>query len=298
MDYKPEKFNFNPEILVKFVQSNILLYCVVLVLVLKIAMVFVAFNLPYNIFFADITSISLENFANQARIQAGLPVLAENSELDRAAQLKANDMVNRQYFNHTSPTGVSPWFWFSKAGYDYKYAGENLAIGFYESEEVFNAWLNSPEHRANILNSNYKEIGTAVLGGFGENNAVVVVQEFGTRMPAKTVPVISNTKPAEKATPTPTVQNTGIKTPEITSKVLSQTIEPKFNYDSIISDIIYALSLIFSGSLLLISFLGFDFKLKRQFILRSILIAVLLLSAMLINKEIIISIIPHRMLIL
>ena len=114
----------------RFLQSNILLYCVVLLLALKIVTILVSINFPQNIFFADITKSALENFVNQTRQSAGLQPLSENEKLDQAAQLKAENMVQDQYFNHTSPSGVTPWFWFLQAGYNYKYAGENLAIGF------------------------------------------------------------------------------------------------------------------------------------------------------------------------
>ncbi|MGD0577062.1 MAG: CAP domain-containing protein, partial [Candidatus Staskawiczbacteria bacterium] len=133
----------------RFLESKILLYCVVLLLMLKIAVVFVPINFPKNIFFADITQVALENFANQTRQSVGLQPLAESAKLDKAAQLKAQNMVANNYFAHTSPTGLTPWHWFLLVGYNYKYAGENLAIGFFDSDEVYKAWLNSPEHRAN-----------------------------------------------------------------------------------------------------------------------------------------------------
>ena len=87
----------------RFLQSNILLYCVVLLLAIKIATILVSTNIPQNIFFADITKSALENFVNQTRQASGLNTLAENEKLNQAAQLKAENMVQDQYFNHTSP---------------------------------------------------------------------------------------------------------------------------------------------------------------------------------------------------
>ena len=176
----------------RFLQSNILLYFVVLLLALKIVATLISINFPQNIFFADVTKSALENFTNQTRQSDGLKTLTENQKLDQAAELKAENMVQDKYFDHTSPTGVTPWFWFLKAGYNYKYAGENLAIGFYDSKEVYDAWLNSPSHKTNITNPNYTEVGTAVLSGFGQNNTIVVVQEFGSQLPVKPVVVKNN----------------------------------------------------------------------------------------------------------
>lgn len=119
----------------RFLQSNALLYCVVLLLTLKIVAISISINFPQNIFFADITKSTLENFVNQTRQSLRLQPLSENKKLEQAAQLKAENMIQNQYFSHTSPSGVTPWFWFLKAGYSYRYAGENLAIGFYDSKK-------------------------------------------------------------------------------------------------------------------------------------------------------------------
>ena len=136
---------------VRFLQSNILLYCVVLLLVLKIGTTLISINIPQNIFFADITKFALENFANQTRQSLGLAPLVVNEKLNQAAQLKAENMVQNNYFDHTSPPGVTPWFWFKQAGYSYKYAGENLARDFTNPNSAVEAWMNSSTHRENIL---------------------------------------------------------------------------------------------------------------------------------------------------
>src|SRR6185436_7850636 len=98
--------------------------------------------------------------------------------LNKAAMAKAQDMVKNGYFAHESPQGISPWYWFKQAGYVYKYAGENLAVGFVDSKTVYDAWFNSPSHKANLLNKNYTQVGTAIVSGF-DGNSIVVVQEFG-----------------------------------------------------------------------------------------------------------------------
>jgi hypothetical protein len=79
------------------------------------------------------------------------------------------------------PDGVSPWHWFSEAGYTFAHAGENLAVHFTDSREVVEAWMKSPTHRANIVNGNYQEIGVGTARGrFEGYDTVFVVQLFGT----------------------------------------------------------------------------------------------------------------------
>jgi len=125
---------------------------------------------------------------NIDRSQFDLPILKNNSELDHAAYLKAQDMINNDYFAHTSPQGKDSWYWFEKANYDYHYAGENLAINFNNANEVNNAWMNSPTHRENILNKNYSEIGIAIISGeFDKKDTTIIVQMFGKEFKTKTV---------------------------------------------------------------------------------------------------------------
>jgi len=165
----------------KFLKSGFLYYFAILLLVLEFAAVPFFAYLPKTGFFADLTKTSLIQLANSARQSLGYQPLAENQKLDQSAYLKAKDMLDKDYFAHNSPGGTTPWFWFQETGYDYKYAGENLAIGFLESEEVNQAWLDSPSHRKNILNANYSEIGLAVVSGeFQGRQTTVVVQLFGS----------------------------------------------------------------------------------------------------------------------
>ena len=92
-------------------------------------------------------------------------------------------MIKNNYFAHTSPAGIAPWHWFDENKYDYKYAGENLALGFSSVESEHQAWMDSPTHKKNILNPNFKEIGIAVGKGTIDNNLVTIaVQEFGAKM--------------------------------------------------------------------------------------------------------------------
>ena len=113
---------------------------------------------------------------NNERASADLSTLKENSTLDKAAGLKAADMFAKDYWAHFAPDGTSPWYFFSLVGYQYSWAGENLARDFSTSGGVVNAWMASSGHRANILNSNFTEIGVAVVNGKlqGEDTTLVV----------------------------------------------------------------------------------------------------------------------------
>ena len=131
--------------------------------------------------FAAVISAVLVDLANADRQDSGAGTLAVNDKLTAAAQAKANDMATKGYFSHNGPDGREPWIWIQKAGYDYQYAGENLAIQFSDSIAVERAWLASPSHRANLLNEQFSEIGIATAyGTYQGQSTTFVVQMFGT----------------------------------------------------------------------------------------------------------------------
>lgn len=128
------------------------------------------------------------NDTNEERQAGSIVTLHRNAVLDRAAQMKAEDMAEKGYFAHFSPEGVSPWHWFEEADYGFVHAGENLAIHFTDSGEVVDAWMDSPTHRANILNKDFREIGIGVAEGrFEGYQTLYVVQLFGTQAVAAPV---------------------------------------------------------------------------------------------------------------
>jgi hypothetical protein len=132
--------------------------------------------------FADISFKELLNYTNQERRSQGLQPLTDNPQLDLAAQRKAEDMFAKNYWAHNSPEGTTPWSFISGAGYDYVYAGENLARGFTSAKDVVNAWMASPDHRANILSPNYRDVGFFVKHGqLSGEETFLVVQEFGSK---------------------------------------------------------------------------------------------------------------------
>jgi len=149
-------------------------------LVAGMTLAFFAFT--HIVLASEISKDSIIELVNKSRIENNISILVENEKLSNAAKDKLEDMIKNNYFAHTSPTGVTPWFWIEKTGYDYKYAGENLALGFYSVEKEHQAWMDSPTHRKNILNPNYKEIGIAVGRGMIDNSSVMIaVQVFGAQ---------------------------------------------------------------------------------------------------------------------
>ncbi len=124
---------------------------------------------------SSVTAEALLAQTNEVRARDGAPALKINAALSRAATLKANDMFANQYWAHTSPSGVTPWQWFKKVGYTYNYAGENLAKNFTTTEGVMMAWMNSSEHRQNILDKDYSDVGFAVVPGVIDNTQTKLV---------------------------------------------------------------------------------------------------------------------------
>jgi uncharacterized YkwD family protein len=103
---------------------------------------------------------------NQERTKAGLqPLKADNSTLSKMARAKSQDMSDKNYFDHQSPIYGSPFDMMKKFGISYKTAGENIAAGQKTPEEVVQGWMNSPGHRANILNASFTTIGVGYVQG-------------------------------------------------------------------------------------------------------------------------------------
>jgi hypothetical protein len=158
---------------------------------------------------------------NEERDGANLNILKRNATLDKAAQLKAEDMAARGYFSHNTPDGKTPWYWFDQASYKYVHAGENLAVHFTDSSDVVDAWMKSPSHRANILNGNYREIGIGTAKGKYEGfDTVFVVQLFGTPA-AASEPDVATVEPTPAPTPFP------VSTPEPTNEIIEDEPEPQ-----------------------------------------------------------------------
>lgn len=130
----------------------------------------------------SITPQNVLLLVNESRKVYGMDSVVLDKDLSSAAAMKAQDMFERQYFSHDTPTGETPWFWIEQSGYEYRYAGENLAIHFRNVDSQHKAWMESPLHRKNILNEKYQDMGVAVREGMFEGtNTIITVQLFGTR---------------------------------------------------------------------------------------------------------------------
>ncbi|KRQ87813.1 Cysteine-rich secretory protein family protein [Caloramator mitchellensis] len=113
---------------------------------------------------ADIRTLEKEvvRLVNIERAKAGLKPLKENTYLSKVARIKSQDMINKGYFSHYSPTYGSPFNMMKKFGIKYIAAGENIAMGQRTPREVMNAWMASAGHRRNILNPTFTQIGVGV----------------------------------------------------------------------------------------------------------------------------------------
>jgi uncharacterized protein YkwD len=181
-----------------FLKNEVLFYCILILLFIKISIIPFSYFLPENTLSADLTRASIIEMTNSGRESLGLNVLKENKQLDYAALMKAQDMMDKDYFSHYSPEGTTPWHWFKEADYTYKFAGENLAVGFMDSRDVYDAWLDSPSHKKNLVNSKYSDIGMAILrGNFQGNETTIVVQLFGTPLAT----TVKKTEPVREETP-------------------------------------------------------------------------------------------------
>lgn len=154
------------------------------VVLLRVLLSFLPFYTPIALGYeSDITPDKVVELTNTERIKKGLNPLNVDSLLTKAALAKASDMMARDYWAHQAPDGRQPWEFIKEMGYQYRYAGENLARDFSTSDDVVAGWVNSPSHRENLLSPRYQDIGIAVVEG--ELNGVkttLVVQFFGTKI--------------------------------------------------------------------------------------------------------------------
>ncbi len=252
----PHEHNeFKPHFL-RHESALIILLIIIIVEAAFLVQVFIVFDKTN--FLASVLPGALTALTNEERAENGAGPLKENALLAKAAQLKAEDMAKNGYFAHTSPDGKTPWYWFNQVGYKYTMAGENLAVNFFESRDVAEAWMDSPTHRANIVKKNYTEIGIGIANGIYEGRSTVfVAQLFGTPVATPT-PIITptpitpvkttTTKPVvpaptpkptpviPKPTPTPITPQTIATTPSEVQVLGEETNESKVVVSATIFD--------------------------------------------------------------
>ncbi|MBI2019280.1 hypothetical protein HYS95_01255 [Candidatus Daviesbacteria bacterium] len=161
--------------------EGLVIYILIFIL-LQVSFSIVGFSKPGVLgISANIDQKKLIELTNIEREKMGLSRVVENEALDKAAVLKAQNMLSENYWAHFAPSGKSPWDFILGSGYKFTYAGENLAKNFYNSDDIVKAWMNSPTHRDNLLNGKYKDIGIAVVEGtLNGQQTTLIVQMFGT----------------------------------------------------------------------------------------------------------------------
>lgn len=170
-------------------------------------------------FVAAVIGSEIVSLTNVERAEAAMSTLRENAVLAQAAQAKAEHMASNSYFAHVGPDGKQPWAWVAEAGYEYRYAGENLAVRFVDSSDVVEAWMDSPSHRANIIKPVYEEIGIGIAEGtYKGSRATFVVQFFGTPLS-----VAAASAQAAPDTPLPAPQPPGI--PEVAGESIAAVFD-------------------------------------------------------------------------
>ncbi len=211
------------------------------------------------------TNITVEQLlvlTNAKRAEYGLSPLTLNNQLSNASALKAEDMFAKDYWAHNSPDGKTPWVFIKQTGYNYVYAGENLARGFNSAEEVVNAWMASPKHRDNVLFKNYSDVGFSVgTGKLNGQDTVLIVEEFGSQVG---VPIASSR----------------VEQPIATSSSTRNVVIPR----------------VFAGSTLdkkpILNSLSFSLNLDRA--LLALFIFVLLLDMIVVERKRIIRLVGHN----
>ena len=153
---------------------------------------------------ADIPPGEVIRITNEKRALEGVPALQYSAVLEQAARAKGEHMLANDYWAHVAPDGTQPWVFFTNAGYNYRYAGENLAKDFSNPSSAVDAWLSSPSHRENLLSTRYREIGVAVVeGDLSGVDTTIIVQLFGTTLGETTEPIPIAQAEAPTATPVP-----------------------------------------------------------------------------------------------
>jgi hypothetical protein len=140
-----------------------------------------------------------------------VPPLVENPTLDLAANKKAQDMLAKQYFAHDGPDNRQVGDWLNDAGYRYITAGENLAMGFAAPEEVVDGWTKSQTHYANMIDSDFNEIGVSLVVGKYDNVETTLVAQYFGRPSGEKVMIIQPLTASKVASSTLAAGTSGAK---------------------------------------------------------------------------------------
>lgn len=156
---------------------------------------------------------------NETRIENGLPVLTVVEKLNTSAQYKANDMAEKEYFAHTE-NNKTVTSWLKLSGYEYETAGENLAVGFSTAQDIVDAWKKSPTHYANLVDTDFMNLGVGLTGGiYNGQPTVFIAQHLASPISVNEVvkkPAKVAVKPKVKENPEKTVDKPADVAPIVT----------------------------------------------------------------------------------
>lgn len=185
---------------------------------------------------------NLLSSTNNRRSANGVSSLSLNSKLNQAAQDKATDMRNRNYWSHNTPDGQEPWVFIDAVGYVYTKAGENLAYGYPTSDATVTGWMNSPSHKANMLDPTFTEVGFGFINSenFNESgNQTIVVAMYAK--PYSSPQPVTQPEPTPPA-PQPEVQSsTNSASPsEEPVEETPEVVEEPEELESVVEDTVVA----------------------------------------------------------
>lgn len=161
---------------------------------------------------AAVLAGSVVKLTNEERAESDLPPLTASALLTRAAQMKADDMAAKSYYAHVSPDGSIPPYWLNAVGYKYQIMAENLVIDRTNSEDVVSAWMGSHDHRVNILNPAFTEIGIGVAHGTYEGDRTIYVVQMLAK-PLRAASVAQQPAPRTAPKPVPAPKPMPVTTP-------------------------------------------------------------------------------------
>lgn len=249
----------------KILHTSGVIFCIAFLLVFQLGLTLVHKVSPEVLGYASNISVGdLLNETNSRRSGAGLGQLSLNNELTNAAAGKASDMFTNQYWAHTSPQGQEPWAFITGAGYNYVFAGENLARDFGDSKSVVDAWINSPSHKENLLNSRFQDVGFAIVNGkYGDSETTLVVQMFGARSGEQAI--AASPAPTVSPTATPAAAPIAVVSPPPTAVLpaISPIPQPKYDILGITKNLALGLTLVLLGVLAVDTILVYQRKTVR-----------------------------------
>ena len=171
---------------------------------------------------------------NALRKSQQIPTVQEQAKLNYSAQLKTQDMADHQLFSHTASNGQGLAYFLAQAGYEYRVAGENLAMGYSNVDQLMNAWEQSPTHYSNLVDTDYEQIGIGIVGGvYNDIPTIYVTQHFGTPKEEKQETVVVSAIVPE-VEPSPVITNT------TSSSSSSPAVLPPENNITVVSQIALA----------------------------------------------------------